>query len=67
MRSAKDIHSNKFNLEEMRVCNRCAFDEHNKRAAEEHKDEMPKSERVQKQLSKEEFAELYEAEAVMKE
>ncbi|KAJ0124617.1 hypothetical protein J7T55_005956 [Diaporthe amygdali] len=66
VRSAKDRSTKGFRPEEMKVCNKCAFDQHNARAAGEHKDRVPTSERMQKQLSEEEYSELYGAEAIIK-
>ncbi|KAK7700944.1 hypothetical protein SLS64_010538 [Diaporthe eres] len=50
----------------MKVCNHCAFVQHNARAAGDHKDRVPKSDRMLKQLSEDEYKELYGAKAIIK-
>lgn len=65
-RSAKDNSTNGFRIEEMKVCNHCAFVQHNARAAGDHKDRVPKSDRMLKQLSEDEYKELYGAKAIIK-
>lgn len=66
VRSAKDRSTKGFRLEEMKVCNNCAFVQRNARAAGDHKDRVPTSEKMLKQLSEEEYKELYGAEAIIK-
>lgn len=50
----------------MKTCNYCGFVQHNSRAAGKHEDRVPTSEQMLKQLSEEDYKELYGAEAIIK-
>lgn len=66
VRSANPRDTQGFKLQEMKTCNYCGFVQHNSRAAGKHEDRVPTSEQMLKQLSEEDYKELYGAEAIIK-
>lgn len=66
VRSARPRDTQGFRLQEMKTCNYCGFLQHNARAAGKHEDRVPTSEEMLKQLSEEDYMELYGAKAILK-